>query len=654
MAIQKIPRKHAYINEIVEMMDARLKEANGDPKLAYSRLSPDELSLIELEISRSLQNTPESVRYFLENWMIINTKGEDWQQQRLQSIYPFTDTQEILWSVFAEEWNAGRPLWLLLLKARQIRWSTLVQGAMFQRTISNKLTNSLVIADEKGRANKIFDMSQLAYIKLPWWMRPEKAIDNRGEGVVWFNRKDKQEQINNPGLESYFFVDAANKPSGSSRGFTLHNLHATEFGLWAHPEVLTSDIIPAIPKKNPMVISIVEGTAKGSGENYSFLRMWKMAMEGRGLFRPVFAAWWKEKTYCKPFPSQMDEDAFEFTKEETELAAKVKDEFDYDITKPQMAWRRDQADQFEATEGDPEKVEQEYPSYARSAFRSGGICRFSVKKLTQVEVRDVKQPKWYGDLIYKNINGKDSPVLVRYPENMRFQAPLWVWEWPNSKDIYYGASDPAGGIVGQDYSAIQIFRVPKRNGERIRQCLEYRGYADPKELAKIVVAVGLMYNTCELAPECNAMTEHIHNIVFIHKYPKLYRWRRQDKTKNRFTHFYGWDTGTHKHREDLMSRFNALLQDDSVEIRSSRLLSECMSFIKLDDTDRFEAGPGEHDDALFAAMICCYCLMELDPRLFNTVDQEQPLPDKNVQKHNTDFSLYDEEQNTGPVQYNAL
>jgi len=647
-------------------MDARLLEAGGNPQEAYSRLSSGDYEVIDTELQRATGKSHQSRRYFLENYFTINTKGEGVGGQRLQTVYPFTDTQEILWEECVKDWNVGKPLWLLLLKARQIRWSTLVQGCIFQSTITTKLTNSLVIADELKRSNRIYDMSDLAYNCLPWWMRPERAIDSRAEGHVLFDRKNKEERITKPGLNSHFFIDAANKPSGSSRGFTLHNVHATEFGLWAHAKILTSDIKPAVPLKNPNVVFVVEGTAKGAGEKNAFLRMWNLAMSGRGQFRPVFAAWWREKTYCKPFPSKKEADKFVFTKEERELVAKVKDEFGYRITKAQMSWRREQAEQVEATEGDAEMVEQEYPSYPRSAFRSGGLCRFNLKNLAHMEVADVRIPIWAGDLLHRRTpDGKDTPVLVRYFARKPFseepvtpfdrealtKGPLWIWEWPNSKDIYYEASDPCAGMKGMDNSSIQVFRVP-RKGERIRQCLEYRGYADAKELAKMAVSIGKMYNQCELAPECNTLTEHIGNILHVHQYPKIYRWRRQDRIKNRLSWFYGWETNG-KSRNDLMTRFNSLLNDGSIEIRSSRLLSECQNFVQMEDSDRFEAAAGEHDDVLFAAMICCYCLLELDPKLFAAVETP-PVRDPKIQRYNTDYSLFDEMENEGQPSYNML
>lgn len=638
-------------------MDARLLESKGNVVACLDRLSSGEQEAIDIEIERAMGRTHESRRYFLENYFVINTKGEDWQAQRLQTVYPFTETQEILWTEFVDVWSKGLPAWFLLLKARQIRWSTLVQGCIFCVTISEKLTNSLVIGDELKRSNQIYAMSDLAYSRLPWWMRPERSLDNRGEGVTKFSRKDKDERLRNPGLESTFFIDAANKPSGSSRGFTLHNVHATEFGLWSHPEILTSDIIPAVPKRNPNVICVVEGTAKGSGENYAFLRMWKMASEGRGLFRAIFAGWWKEKTYSKPFPSNIDEGRFEFTREEQELVAKVEDEFQYRITMSQMNWYREQAEQFEATEGDAQKMEQEYPSFPQSAFRSGGLHAFPARKLAQIEVRDVRKPKWFGELEFKkekDITGKDKdiPILVTYPDKMLHLAPMWVWEWPTSKELYYMASDPAKGIPGEDYSTIQIFRVPRKKGERIRQCLEIKGYYDGKALAKMCVELGKIYNTCEMAPECNSQTEHIHNIIFIHNYTKVYRWRRQDKVKNRFGWFFGWETNM-KSRDDLIIRFRSLMIEDSIEIRSSRLHSECQTFVKGDDVSRYEAAAGEHDDVLFSAMICVYCLMELDPRLFEMVDDSPP-PDPNLGKHNTDHSLFDEQDEAMQSQFNML
>lgn len=624
-------------------MEARLRASKGNIAACMAASTADERRAIAQELRKVSSPDPAAVRYFIENYFVINTKGEG-EAQALQTMYPLKETQEVLWADFVFCWTHGIPTWWILLKARQIGWSTLVQAILFQRTIFNKLMKVLVMADERTRSQQIFNMSLLAHNYLPFWMRPEIQYNNRGEGILHFDRKDDDERATNPGLNSTFYVDAANKPSGSSRGFTLHGFHISEFGLFLRPGVVTSDIIPATAKKNPLVLAVIEGTAN-QGQNEVYQRLWDLSARGESLFRPQFAGWFKERAYSKPFRDATHRSEFILSQEETELVGKIKDECDVTVTLEQISWYREQADMFEVVEKDRDKMEQEYPSYPRSAFRASGICAFPRKKLSQIEVRDVRPPIWFGDLTFReeaagpNGEKKEVAVLVQYPAHMRETAPLWVWEWPRPTEGYYGGSDPSQGIPGKDNSACSFWRVPLKQGERIRQCAEYEGLADPKLLAKIVCALGRIYNTAEIAPECNTLTEHIGNIIQVHEYPKIYRWRRQDKIKGHWTNFFGWETGF-KSRADLIVRFKSLMIDDSLHIKSQRLLQECSVFVD-DSTGRFEAQNGFHDDTLFAAMIAVYCLFELDPRLFLLM--EKGAPDPNQNKQNTDFSLFEDE-----------
>lgn len=638
--LELVARKDAYIQDLVSHLDQRLFENDNSIEETKASLTTSEWQSIETEMARVSSPDPGSVRYFLENYFVINPKGED-EIQALQTISPLKESQEVLWADFELCWAKHIPVFWILLKARQIGWSTIVQALLFHRVIFNKHMNVLVIADELTRSQHIFDMSLLAYTYLPWWMRPEKQYDNRGKGILKFDRADSEERLVNPGLNSTFYIDAANKPSGSSRGFTLQGLHASEFGLFLRPKIVTSDILPALAKTNPLTVAAVEGTAN-EGQNQAYQDMWEMATKGRGLFRPMFAGWWKEKTYCKPLTYREDAE-WQHTPEEAELIEKVKDECQYTISRSQMAWYREQADQFEATEGDRDRMEQEYPSFPRSAFRAAGICYFPRKKLNQIEIRDVKKPRWIGDIEFRLVDGKEKPVLVRYPDDMKAYAPLWVWEWPNSNDVYYEASDPSHGLPGKDQSTAQIFRVPRRTGERIRQCVEYCGCAVPRTLSKIVVTLGHMYNTCEMAPEMNTLTEHIGNVLSVHNYPKVYRWHRMDKITGRWTNAFGWETNS-KSRNDISSRFRTFVIEDSIEIRSERLLDEARTFIEdAPGSNHYEAADGKHDDVLMAAMICVYCLMELDPRLFKTVE-EKPVDTEKHDFQNTDHSLNDKEE----------
>jgi hypothetical protein len=646
--LSQIKRKDSHVAQLIEHMDRRLALAKGNVGTALANLTPDERRTVQTELAKVSGWGPDSVRYFLENYFVINTKGEDWEPNQLQTISPFKEPQEIFWADFEYCWSNKIPTRWILLKARQIGWSTLVQATLFQRVIFNKNFKALVMADELVRSNSIFDMSLLAYNNLPYWMRPEMQYANRGKGIFKFDRKDEELRSIRPGLNSEFTVDAGNKPQGSSRGMTLHSAHISEFGLFRNPRIVTSDILPAIPKRNPLVVCVIEGTAN-EGFNQAYQDMWDMAQRGKGLFRPLFAAWWAEKTYSKPLHGEL----FEFSKEETELAVKVKEEYGHVVRPEQMAWYREQADQFEATEGDRDRMEQEFPSYPRSAFRSAGLCFFPRKKLSHIEVRDVRKPAWFGDMTFTEEEGKAVPTLVKYPKEMMGEAPLWIWGFPKSSELFYLASDPAQGIPGKDFGGIQVMRVPKKPGERIEQVAEYQGYADPRTLAKIVVALATTYNMAEVAPEANAMTAHLEYIIHVAQYPKIYRWRRADKVTGHWTNFLGWDTN-HKSRNDIMSLFRSLLIEDTMLIHSSRLMKECQTFID-DGTGRYEANPdkGFHDDILISAMICTYCLFHMDPNLFRVVDAEPPRNDGRS-KQNTDWSLFDEETATATNDFALL
>ena len=189
------------MNEIVDYFDNRLLDCNGVIDDAWASLTPSELKVIDGELAKCQSPDPDSLRYYLENYHVIATKGGDWEPPEERTLYPFWESQEILWEDLEYCWAEGLPVFWLLLKARQVGWSTLIQALCFARTIFNRLTNSLILADEKVRSNHIFEMSHLALERIPWWMCPEIANDIFGE-LLKFDRKDKKERSIRPGLRS--------------------------------------------------------------------------------------------------------------------------------------------------------------------------------------------------------------------------------------------------------------------------------------------------------------------------------------------------------------------------------------------------------------------------------------------------------------------
>lgn len=637
---EQIYRKDPHVNEIFAILDEHLEECGGDIKKAVSTFKTYHLELITPEIDKVADNSPAAIRYYLENYHVINTKGEG-EPPRLQSLCPFKESQEILWADFEYCIANKIPVFWILLKARQVGWSTLVQAMVFYRTIFNRLIKSLVIADEKVRAGSIFSMSRLAYDNLPYWMQPEIQYETKDDQIK-FDRKDKDERMRNPGLNSTLYCDAANKPSGSSRGMTLHCMHASEVSRYNDPSILSSDIFPAIPKNNPLTVACLEGTAEG--RKYFYRDMWEAALKGRDKrWRPIFTGWWQEKTYFLPFRSDKERKEFIFNEDELDLQKKVEDEFGYTINPEQMNWRRAEGQAYEAIEGDFDKVEQEYPSYPESAFRTSGKLFFPKKRLNAIEKRYVRKPFWYGEIEPAMEDGKEIKRMIKYQD--MYDSGLWVWEMPEVGQIYYLGADPGHGIPDADRSAICIWKIPRHPLHPYVQVAEYQGYADPTKFAKMISMLGNFYNECEIAPECNTITQVIADLLNIHSYPSIYRWRRNDKLKGRFTNYFGWETNV-KSRNYIMSRFRTTMNQDLIVIRSSRLIEECFDFVD-DGTGRFESSDQAWDDTLFSAMIALSCAMDFDPSL---VAQAQiPKEKSNKDYQNTDYAPEYDEPKEGPV-----
>jgi hypothetical protein len=106
----EVPRKDPNLQEALDLLDARFVEAEGDPDVAYSLLTSFELNFIDEEIYKCLD-----FRYYAENYHIINSKHKGFV-----TLYPFWDSQEIFYAKIIQIQLEGRPVKIIVLKARQL------------------------------------------------------------------------------------------------------------------------------------------------------------------------------------------------------------------------------------------------------------------------------------------------------------------------------------------------------------------------------------------------------------------------------------------------------------------------------------------------------------------------------------------------------
>lgn len=271
-------------------------------------------------MSISLRNAKEYIQRFLK----IRTKSGKLVPLR------FNPPQKKLYEAVAEQARAGRPIRLIILKARQMGFSTMTGGLIFHRTATRELVESLVVAHQEDATANLFSMYRLFYEELPVEIQPLKKASNAQEILFENPTKNPEEKRREPGLRSRIRCATAGG-RGVGRSFTVKNVHLSEFAFWPGRKLVTyAGIMQSIPDQADTMV-VIESTANGYDE---FKDLWDDSVEAwqRGEhdgFMPVFFAWWEMPEYRRPVPAD-----FHLTPEEAELKET------YGLDDEQISWRR--------------------------------------------------------------------------------------------------------------------------------------------------------------------------------------------------------------------------------------------------------------------------------------------------------------------------
>lgn len=607
----RLPRANKELYEPIEKLQARYVEAGKDVVRAFGLLEPDDIAFISREAHRILIDP----LYYLQNYHFIRTK-----QLNLTTIYPLFDSQAMLLEVFMNDFREGKPCRYIVLKSRQQGITSAGVSLMFWLSAFHPMCHTLNMSDEDDKLKTNYDMCRVAYAALEWWLKPEKRYDNRPQ-LLGFDRTRQEAREDSSGMEANMYFESANQPSGAGYSKSIYGAHLAEIGRYRNPDPITEGVFGSLVEYEHS-IGIMEGTAHGRGT--TFHKLWEMAERGE-FWTPIFMEWFREPGYSVTVP-----EGFSLTYEEKAIVKKVKEDCQYDLSNGQMAWRRKKKAEFEAT-GEPEKFEQEFPLTPVEAFISSGLTAFPKKRLHEMEISFGRKPPWKGEIRLDKNNL--TPVLIQYEEG-RFE----LWEKPIKDCKYQIGADCAMGIEGGDYSCAEVFAVPDNISMPIRQVARWRGYMTPTEFARVLAAIGYLFNTAELAPEVNKITTVVSDVGTWLNYPNIYRAiAREDRIGTPLSNYLGWQTNV-RNRNELIGRFRDALLGWTVIIRSTDDIDEMYDFVETDPgTGRFEAAPGEHDDTVFACMIGYYTAVQLRPRWTPEPEPEQAVKGDYF---NTDASPY--------------
>ena len=220
-----------------------------------------------------------NTKKYIEQFLQIRTKSAEVVPLRLNA------PQQKLYAALAAQARAGKPLRAIVLKARQMGFSTLTEAMIFKRTATRKNVRSGIVAHDEDATNNLYRMTKLFYERLPEPMQPQRRALNARELV--FNDAEGH------GLNSSIRVMTAGG-KGVGRSETFQNLHLSEVAFWPGDKLGTfTGLMQAVPDK-PETMVIVESTANGFD---FFKELWDAAVAGRNDFVPVFCAWWELPEY---------------------------------------------------------------------------------------------------------------------------------------------------------------------------------------------------------------------------------------------------------------------------------------------------------------------------------------------------------------------
>ena len=498
-----------------------------------------------------------NTKKYIENYLKIRSKESE--------IIPFrlNKPQMKLYDAIKRQAEAGKPQRIIVLKARQMGFSTLTEGIIFKKTATTYNTTSAIVTQKDEATTNLFEMSKRFYSNLPEPLKPQLRASNAKELIFDTRESD--------GFGSRIKCFTAGGEA-IGRSDTIQNLHVSELAFWSGDKKTTlNGLLQSVPN-TPNSLVVIESTANG----YDYFKtLWDMATNGESDYEPVFCAWWELDEY------RMKADGQELTPEEKAM----QDLYGLDLE--QLAWRRWCIKNN--CGGDVELFKQEYPSNPSEAFLSTGATVFNKEQIVaQIEkhVKPVKRGHFVYTLAGNEIAG------YRWTDDER--GIIKVYDEPKEGYPYVLGGDTAG--EGSDRFTGQV--LDNTTGRQVA-VLKQEG-ADEDLYARQMVCLAKYYNDALLSIEANFSTYPIKEIQRL-GYNNQYVREQPDTFTGGVVKSFGFKT-TSTTRPVIIAELVQAFRENPGIIVDEETLKEMLVFVR-NSRGRAEAMVGEHDDLVMAAAI---------------------------------------------------
>ncbi len=473
-----------------------------------------------------------------------------------------------LYNIIKEQKQAKKPVRVIILKARQMGFSTLTESILFKDTVTKFNRRTGIITHKATATANLFNMSKLMLDELPTELKPCIKKSNAQE-LVFDNDIGS-------GLRSKIKCMTAGT-KGVGRSDTFDNLHLSELAFWEGDVTATlTGLLQGVPNL-PDTMIIIESTANGYEK---FKELWDRAVNGENDFIPLFVAWYELDEYSMPYSG------FKLTDEEEKLKEL------YNLTLDQLEWRRWCI--RNNCQGDVEQFRQEYPSCPEEAFISTGRCIFDKEKIIE-RLRHLPKPIKQGYFVYD-----EEAASHNVMKDIRFindpKGCIKMFKLPNMPQFtkYALGGDTAGETLGDFFSSDVV------DAKTLEQVATLTLQTDEDLYAKQMFCLGMYYNSALIAIETNFSTFPQKKLQEL-GYPCFYVREVVDDYRHKTTKQFGFNTNR-KTKPLILSGLVELVRDFTDIFNDERTLREMLTMVKREDGSQ-AAEDGFHDDKVMSIAI---------------------------------------------------
>jgi hypothetical protein len=302
----------------------------------------------------------------------------------------------------------GAPVRIIILKARQMGFSTYIQALIFEMCMRRSYVRALIVAHRKDTSRLLINMAHTMLAQI-----------RRDDGSKWdfdmTSRATSRLRWNEP-INSEIEITSAEVPE-PGHGDTCQAIHMSETARWPDAELKAKGVLQILPD-HPFTYGFSESTANGDigyfrdqfwsawEEEHVPLGSYERATPWVAMFYPWFLhqeyRWTRTYGAGQELPDMLvseidgtlDEEERWLLKKEYHARKRGMLTVDYD----QLAWRR--LTIRSKLGGDVTAFDEQYPSRPELAFYASGSPAFDGKRIRALlDLAETNPPIWKGDVV---------------------------------------------------------------------------------------------------------------------------------------------------------------------------------------------------------------------------------------------------------------